>query len=391
MAKDNILTSDFILVCAAQFTISFVISILVPTIPIYLASFNAREAEIGVLVGSLSVSSLFLRPLVGKALLRIPERRFMITGSSLYVIASLAYLWAPPFWPLLAARLLQGMGLALFATACFTLVANIVPPSHRGQMISYFYLANNVAFALAPYVGILVLNRFGFRVVFLICTALSLAALFISLRLKEAQPLPAQDPLAKKQPLLSHEALPPATMALLVNIIWGAITAFFPLFAVSKGVTNPGIFFTVFALMLILGRGFGGKILDLYDRKKVLFPSLTVYIIAMVILSFSSTLPMFTLVAILWGAGNAFVFPSLLIDALERAGTSPGPAMGTFTALADLGTGVGPMIMGIILQNSSYPTMFLCLALTGVINFSYLYYLTRKQGGGRNADLRISL
>ena len=194
MEKENILRSDFILASAAQFTISFVVFLLVPKIPIYLASFKAKEAEIGFLVGSLSVSSLVLRPFVGRALLKIPERRFMMTGAFLYVIA-------------------------------------------------------------------------------------------------------------------------------------------------------------------------------------------------MVILAFSSTLPMFILVSFLWGAGNAFVFPCLLVYALERAGASRGPAMGTFTAVAGLGSGVGPMMMGVVLQNSSYVIMFLCLALTGVINFLYFYRLTGELGGNRNANL----
>jgi len=391
MAKENILKSDFIFVCAAQFTISFVIFILIPTIPIYLLSFHAKEAEIGVLVGSLSVSSLVLRPFVGRALLKIPERKFMMAGALFYVIASLAYLWAPPFWPLLAVRILQGMGLAFFATASFTLVANIVPESHRGQMISYFYLANNLAFALAPYFGILIVNQFGFNVVFLVCTALSLVSLYISVKLKRVQSLPPENQSIGSQPFLSREALPPATMALLVNVIWGGLTAFFPLYAVGHGI-NPGLFFAVFALMLILCRSLGGKIFDLYDRNKLLPPCLIAYVIGMTLLAFSKTLPLFILVAIIWGIGNAFLYPSLMIYALERAGaTSRGPAMGTFTAVADLGTGIGPMVMGLILQLTNYPVMFLCLALTGVTNFLYFHFFLKKKGADQNAHLRISL
>ena len=387
MVKEKILESDFILACLALFTMSFVFSILLPTIPVYLSIFKAREAEIGVLVGVLTVSSLVLRPFVGRALLKIPERKFMMTGTLLYVIASLAYLWAPPFWPLLMVRVLQGMGLAFFATASFTLVANLVPDRHRGQMISYFYLANNIAFAMAPYLGILIVNRFGFKVVFLVCTALSLASFYITLKLKKVQSLPLEKQLIRDQPFLSREALPPAIMAFMVNVIWGAMTAFFPLYALRHGVENPGLFFAVFALMLILGRGFGGKILDLYDRDKVMFPCLIAYPLAMALLAFFTTLPMFVLVAMIWGMGNAFLYPSLLIYALDRAGPSRGPAMGTFTAIADLGSGMGAMIMGIILQLTGYRVMFLCLILTGVINFLYFYFFVRKKGGIPNAHL----
>ena len=51
------------------------------------------------------------------------------------------------------------------------------------------------------------------------------------------------------------------------------------------------------------------------------------YVVAMLILAFSKTLPMFALVAIIWGAGNAFVYPTLVLYAIDLAGPSRGPAM----------------------------------------------------------------
>ena len=83
----------------------------------------------------------------------------------------------------------------------------------------------------------------------------------------------------------------------------------------------------------------------------------------------------------------AFLYPTLVAYALDRAGSSRGPAMGTFTAIADLGAGLGSVIMGIVLQLTSYPMMFLCLALTGVINLLYFYFSIRKKGGARYANL----
>jgi len=61
--------------------------------------------------------------------------------------------------------------------------------------------------------------------------------------------------------------------------------------------------------------------------------------------------------------------------------------MGTFTAVADLGTGMGAMIMGTVLQWSSYRWMFLGLALAGVLNILYFLFFVREKGGDRHADL----
>jgi predicted MFS family arabinose efflux permease len=383
MATQKKLTRDFVLCFFAQFAFSSTFFILIPTLPIYLSSLGAKEAEIGVLIGAFSVSSLVFRPIVGRALLRIPERRFMIAGALFFTCSSIAYFWAPPFWPLLTLRIVHGVAFALFATASFTLVANIVPETNRGQIIGYFYLSINFAFALAPYLGMLLINHFNFpfnfKVLFLVCTGLSLCCLFITLKLEKIQGLPVADPSSQKQPFLSLEAIPPSIVAFLITITWGAVIAFFPLYAVKKGVENPGVFFAAFAITLILVRGLGGKILDVYPREKVILPCLFNLIIAMPILAFSSTLPMYILAAIIWGIGSAFLYPSLVAYTIDRAGSSRGPAMGTFTALTDLGAGIGAVIMGIILELTSYTTMFLCLAFTGIINFVYFYVAIRKK------------
>ena len=88
MNLQKIVSRDFILSFFAQFVFSSVFCLLIPAIPISLSRFGAKEAEIGILIGILSVSSLVLRPFVGKALLNIAERKFMIAGSLLYVFSS---------------------------------------------------------------------------------------------------------------------------------------------------------------------------------------------------------------------------------------------------------------------------------------------------------------
>ena len=383
MPTQKIFTRDFVLCFFAQFTFSSVFYILIPTLPIYLSRLGAKEAEIGVLVGVFSVSSLIFRPIVGRALLKIPERRFMIAGTLFFASSSVAYLFALPFWPLLAVRIFHGVGLALFSTASFTLLANITPEANRGQIISYFYVSINLAFALGPYFGMLLINRFNFpfnfEFLFLVCAGLSLCSLFITLKLRKTQDVPTSNPFSEEQSFLSLEALPPAIIASLITVTWGAMTAFFPLYALRNGVDNPGLFFAAFAVTLILVRGLGGKILDVYSREKVIFPCLFNLIISMPILAFSGTLPMFILVAIIWGIGSAFLFPSLLAYTIDLAGPNRGPAMGTFTALVDLGAGMGAVMMGIILQLTNYTVMFLCLGLTGIINFFYFYFAVRKK------------
>ncbi|OGP66276.1 MAG: hypothetical protein A2169_03910 [Deltaproteobacteria bacterium RBG_13_47_9] len=377
----KIFTRDFILCFFAQFTFISVFHILIPTFPIYLSRSGSSEVEIGVLIGIFFFSSLVLRPFIGRTLIKIPEKNFMIAGALLFALTSVAYLFAPPFWPLLIVRLFQGIGFAFFQTASITLIVNISSKTHRGQSLSYFYLAINLSGALGPSLGMFLINHFTYSFLFLVCLGLSLCSLLITYKLGRRQIAPLQDSTIEDSFLLSRKALPPSIISSLSLFIWGALTAFFPLYAVDQGVANPGLFFTTMAIMLILGRALGGKLLDLHSREKIILPCLITYIISMGILAFSKTLPMFILVAVIWGIGHAFLMPTLVVYALERAGSSPGPAMGTFTAITDLGVSLGPVTMGIIIHTAGYPIMFLCLALTGVINLNYFYFFVRKKGG----------
>jgi len=379
MTAQKILTRDFVLNFLAQFAFSFVSFILVPTIPVYLSRFEAKAGEIGFLIGILSVFSLIPRPFIGRALLRIPERKFMIAGAVLYILSSVAYLLAPPFWPFLIVRIIQGVGLAFFSTASVALIANITSENRRGQIISYYFLSFNFAFALAPYFGMVLINQFSFTVLFWACAALSLCTLFVSLKLRKMHGIPIENESIQSQPFFSREVLPSAIMAFLLNVIWGSLGAFFPLYALRHGVSNPGIYFAFVAITLILSRSLGGRILDIYAREQVIVPCFIAIIISIVVLTFSTTLQMFILVAIIFGTGWAFLYPSLVVYAVENSGSARGPAMGTFTALADLGAGIGPMIIGLILEWTNYQMMFIFLALIGAVNFLYFGYAIRKK------------
>jgi MFS family permease len=376
----KIFTRDFILVFFAQFTFIIVCHILIPTLPIYLSRLGSGETEIGVLIGSFGVSSLVFRPFVGRALLKIPEKNFMIIGALLFAVTSAAYLFAPPFWPFLMVRVFQGIGLAFFNTAAFTLIANISPENHRGQSLSYFFLAQNISLASAPAMGMLLINRFSFALLFWVCLGVSLSSLFITHKLGRRQISPLVDSPNEDGLFLNWKALPTSIVSFCFYFIWGGMATFFPLYAIKNGVANPGLFFTALSIILILGRALGGRILDLYSKERVIFYFFSICVLSVIVLALSKTLPMFILAGVIWGVGAGFFNPAIMAYTLDRAGSSSrGPAMGTYTAFSDLGVSLGPATMGIIIPFTGYPTMFLCLALVGVINLAYFHLFVRKR------------
>ncbi|HUL23266.1 MAG TPA: MFS transporter [Thermodesulfobacteriota bacterium] len=377
MTLRKIISREFLLCFSAQFAFTFVFHILVPTIPIYLSRSGSTEVEIGILIGALGISSLVLRPIVGKKLSEIREKKFMLAGAVLFAVTSVAYILTPPFWPFLFVRIFQGIGTAFFFTASIALITHITPEAYRGQSLGYFFLSFNISMALAPIAGMFLINQFSFDTLFSVCTVLSLCSLGIASRLSQKELNPVGDVPTEAVSSFGFKTLSPILLYFMVHMIFGALMAFFPLHAVNHGVANPGLFFTAYAFVMISGRVFGGRIFDIQRREKVILPCIIAFILAMTLLAFSKSLEMFILAAVIAAAGHAFLVPSLFAYVLDLVGASHGPAIGWLTAMGDLGLGLGPMIMGVVLRLTSFPTMFLSLALTGLIGLVYFYLFVR--------------
>lgn len=380
-ALRNILTRDFILSFLALFAFILAHYMFAPTLPIYLERLGAKETEIGVLVGAFGASSLVLRLFVGQALFTYSERNIMMAGAIVFAITFLGCIVLPLFWPLFVVRLFQGVAFACLDTAVLAFVVRILPPAYTGQGIGYCMLAVNLSLALSPILGMFIITRFNFTILFLVGAGLSLCAFLFSSLLKAPQAAGPKVPTSESGFVVNGKVIPPAIASFFQNFIWGSLLAFVPLYAVKRGVNNPAPFFSAIAVMTIACRVLGGRILDTCDRERILMVLMGTSTLACVTLSFAKTLSIFIVVGALWGIGAAFLFPALMALAMDRAGSSGGTAVGTFRALGDSGLAFGPVIMGIVIPLTSYPSMFLCLGLTSFINLNYFYFFVRKAKG----------
>jgi predicted MFS family arabinose efflux permease len=375
----KILTREFILAFCAQLAFMFILQLLIPTLPLYLKKVGCTEIEIGVLAGVFGIASVLSRPLVGRVLVRVHEKTLMMVGAGLYTVCSVVYLLVPPFWPFLFARIAHGASFGLFHTASTTHIVSISSEGNRTRVLSYFALAMNFAGVAAPPFGVFLVYRFGFDHLFIVCTGVSLCMLALSAALGRSPRTGSHGSGGYDGFLLSRQALPASLVGFTILFTWSSVTTFFPIYATSRGVTNPGLFFTVMAVMLILGRTLGGRIMDIPNRGIVLIPCIASSVAAMAILSISGTQGMFLLAAAVWGAGFAFLMPILLTLALESAGPSHSPVVATFYAISDLGVFLGPLIMGAVVHYTNYTTMFLCLALMALAGMVYSFRFARKE------------
>jgi MFS family permease len=367
----EMLSRNFVLTFFAHFLFAVGFNSLLPTLPLYFAGLKFNDTEIGILIGAFGVASLLSIPVSGVALQRYTHKCIIAWGCGIFALTIIALPLVTCFWPLFLIRVFQGAAFALVTTASFALIVDISPPARRGQSLAYFLLSTNIAMVVAPSVGMFLINRFSFNTLFLTQFSISIAALITIWPLRaNGSHMPAE-PIAMVDSLICPPAIPSSLVSLGQQLGWGAISAFFPLYAVQKGVSNPGFFFGAMAIAMVLCRAFGSNLINRYHRRKFVATLLTGTIVGFVLLAYSGTLVRFILVGLILGAANAFMMPTLLDHAVRRAGSSSNAAVATFMGFSDLGIALGPVIMGVVANSFGYSTMFFCVALTSALNLLY--------------------
>ncbi len=382
-SKEIVLNLDFILLFLAFFTFAAANQALIPALPIYFAQLGSNERQVGVLVGVMGIAALVSRFFVGGLLTKYSEKSVILFGAALFALTFPASFIFSSFWPLFIVRVFQGIAFACFHTSALANVIKIMPISRRGQGLAYFMLAPNFALATAAPFGMFLVNKYGFIVFFLSCAGLALSCFFLAWQVKEQKTVITVEGGASATSAFVPEwkIVIPAIANFLQIFVYGALAAFIPLYALQRGITNPGLFFGASAVAMIGGRLLGGRILDTYNKEKIILVLLCICVGAMVILSFSKTLPMFIFVGFIWGIGASFFMPACMAYAFEYAGSSDGASVGTYQAFVDLGVALGPVIVGIFVPFTGYPIMFLCLATVCLIDIVYFQLCVRKKGG----------
>ncbi len=365
-AKNEILFSrDFVLTSLSTFTLFASFYFLLITLPIYIQKIGGTESEIGLIIGVFTISAVALRPFIGHEVDRRGRKIILILGILVFLISMLLYDYTKSVTSLLLLRVLHGVGWGAATTAATTLIADIAPPNRRGEAMGVFGMASNVAMAIGPALSMILLLKYDFSILFSISAGIALVALLLALPISETVVV------RPKTPLFSKEALFPSALMFTVSLTYGSIVSFLSLFAQKQGITNPGVFFSVFAVTLILVRALAGKLSDIKGRKFVIIPGMIIIAAGLGVLSTASALETFIAAALLYGLGFGLVHPSLmalLVDKVSDRGR--GAAMGTFTAAFDLGIGSGSILLGLVLQYYGFQVMYTLgglIVLTGAI------------------------
>ena len=391
---EPIFTRNFLLACFASLGAFFSFYLLLASLPVYVGrvaggeSSLGSETVVGFVIGLFSISAVVVRPFAGQQSDRLGKKSLMLVGAVVLLVSSLLYTVAlgVPYLGLL--RLFHGLGWGVFSTTTSALVADIVPTARRGEAIGYFGMFGNAAMAVAPALGVVVSSSLGFPALFAVSAIAALVALASTGGLTRTAGVDARSPARARPSLLNRGALFPSAVLACCSLTYASVVSFLPLYAASsnRGLGNPGLFFTVYAVVLIASRGPLGRLSDRVGRTAVIAPGLVLGAAALALLSAAASTLALLLAALLYGVFFGSVQPALMAMAVDRVGPAErGSAMGTFTTAMDLGIGVGSFLWGFVIQASGYSAMYLSAA--GVALFALAFVVL----GSRRAAARSAL
>lgn len=388
MDNKTIWTKDFIVTSVINFFLMLVMYLLIVTIaPYSVKEYGVSTSVAGLVSGIFIIGTLIARLAVGGLIEKVGSRNILLIGLLVTVLASAFYFGAVNLPLLMANRFFHGVGLGISSTATGTMVAQMLPPSRRGEGIGYFSLSTVLATAVGPFFGIFLSQHYHFNVLFMFCLTLSVgcAAMFIFVKkIPTVMPKKNVQTTAKKfgvRGLLEVQALPIAFVTLLAAIAYSGVLSFISFYAEEINlVSAASFFFLVYAIAVLLSRPYTGKLLDVKGNKFVVYPSLLLFAGGLLLLSEASAGWMLLLAGGVLGLG--FGNFQSCAQAIALQGVKPerlGVATSTFFIFLDFGFGFGPYVLGLLIPIIGYQQLYVVLLVVVLIALGFFMLFSRTR------------
>lgn len=172
-----------VLVGLTQLVMTTDFSILSVALPSIKATFHLKAADLSLLISAGAVPLVGFMILAGRAADLFGQRRCMLVGLTLFGLGSFCSAIAPSYYLLIAARVAQGLGVAIAMPANFSLINVLVPEGpQRHRALGVFGIMQGLSLIIGLLLGGAMTTYLGWRSVFLINPPIILAAIYLTLR-----------------------------------------------------------------------------------------------------------------------------------------------------------------------------------------------------------------
>ncbi|CQR72194.1 Inner membrane transport protein YdhC [Sporomusa ovata DSM 2662] len=383
MNKPPLWTKNFLLNSIANFLIYLVYYLLMVIIATYaMDDLQATPSEAGLASGIFIVAGLVSRIFSGRLIDKVGRKKMIYVGLAVYSLATLLYFSANNLSVLLITRVLHGIGWGIATTTTATIVVNIIPTERRGEGISYFAMSVTMASAIGPFLGIYLYDHASFDAILVVSVVLLVIVCLAVYFLNVLEVTLTEEQLKNMQGLMLDnfievKALPISIIGAMVFFCYSSIISFLSAYTKEINQMDAGsLFFIVYSTAILISRPLTGRWFDEKGENFVMYPSFLLFAIGLVILSQTNQGVILLSAAIFLGFGfGTFSSCGQAIAIKKSPAHRMGLATSTFLAIAELGIGIGPFFLGLLIPIVGFRGLYINMAVVVILSMCLYHYL----------------
>ncbi|NLA88095.1 MAG: MFS transporter [Clostridiales bacterium] len=356
-------------------------------IPKYAYSLGANAAVVGVVSSMFAVTALIIRPVAGPAMDYYSKSRLLTASVSMLAVAFVVYGLSKDVTVMIIARLLHGLGIGVAVPLSLAMATNALPERKMVSGIGMYSLGAAVATAVGPWLGLKLMELLGYNNTFFILAAWLVLCVLLTLRLKSYTPVRHSPFRIKLERVFVTDVIIPTIIIFFITFAFSSINSFIVIYAGLMNIDQIGLYFTAYAISLLISRPISGAVADKYGTDKTIIPGLLIFAASFIIISYARTLPMFIFAGVLCAFGYGVCVPTLqalcmLLVPKQRRGA----AGNTNYMVSDSVYFMGPAAAGLIItviqsttgsELSGYQGMYRMMVIPVIVALLF-FILTSK-------------
>lgn len=386
--KNKLWTGSFVSICLVNFFIFVNFHALLPTFPFFVTRLGGDAVTIGLATALFSIASIVSRPFVGWLVDTRGRCTILTLGLVGMALIPMGYFVSAGIALAVLLRTAHGVFHAASSNASSTWVTDIIPHSRMGEGLGMYGLSMAISTAVAPAMGLAVMNVWGFRPLFAITTLVAVAALLIGLGIRSRNYTLSAAPLRLSE-LFEPMSLPAAVTQFFFMMAYGVIEVYVAIYAASCGLPGGGLYFIFIALATVATRILLGRAIDRYGEARLVYTGNLAIMAGILLLVFAHNVPCYLLSAVLLGYSFGAIQPSLQTMAMHAVTPERrGAASSTFFVAFDFGIALGGFLAGALVKYLDYDAMFLWMLLPCLLSWGYYYCFGRRHVSSFNPQNR---
>ena len=336
------------------------------TFPFYIQSLGGSEAVAGICAAAFAFVAVIIRPFVGWWLDNGVRKVALVVGLLLLGAAPLGYVFVPVLSMSIAFRMLHGIGLSFSNSTTATVASDVICRPRFAEGMGYFGMATALASAIAPALGLSLMEGFGFGTLYAVAAGIAGLGLvlFAFVRTRKVN-VPKKK--LNLRTIINRDSLPATATMLVFMLTFGALENFVAIFAAEDSLPSGSIYFIVMSVMLLVVRVTLGKLVDQRGEAIFVYTCNAAMLVAFLLLALVPNTATYILSAALAGYAFGGLEPSLQSMAVHTStDETRGSANSTFLCGYDIGYGLGGGLAGSLITAMGYSIMWMIVSLACV-------------------------